>query len=427
LQSPIESAIEADHSDISIALSPVEKRALWRNRDFVLLWSGQVVSILGGQMAGLAYPLLVLALSHSPAKAGLVPIFWTAPFVLFGLPAGALVDRWNRKKVMIVCDAIRMLGVFSLPIAFFLRHLTVDMVYAAALAEGLGFCFFNIAEVSALPQVVSKQQLPQAMAMNEAGYAATGTVGPGLAGLLIGAMKTQIAGTSLVFIVDGISYLASLFGLASMRGQLQESRSDKPQRSIAAEVKEGLQFIWHQQRIRTVAFWSAWMALLYGPFQLAIIVMVHHFFHRGAGTIGLIFSAGGVGGIVGALMAPKIKQKFRFGQILLGIVFVQAVATLFLSVSPNLYFLAAMHFVLQMGNPMWNVTQMSYRMSVIPDKLLGRVNACYRLLIFAAFPLGAAVGGALLEHMNPRILIALMAAGAFAGVGMIATTKLRTA
>jgi MFS family permease len=428
LQNPVDVVVENDESQPHPidSTSPAERKSIWHNRDFLILWSSQVTSVLGGQMAGLAYPLLILALTHSPSKAGLVPLFWTAPFVLFGLPAGALVDRWNRKTVMLVCDTIRMLGVLSLPLAYFLGFLSVPLVYAAALAEGVGFCFFNLAEISALTQVVTKTQLPHAMAMNEGGYAATSTVGPGAAGGLISLMRSQIAGTILVFIVDGVSYMASLVGLASMRTPFQQSRSDKPQSSILAEVKEGLEFIWAKKRIRTVATWSAWNALIYGGFQLSVIILIEHHFHRGAGTIGPIFSAGGIGGVIGAVIAPRIHKKFRFGYLLMAIVALQGVFTFVLANAASLIVLAVTNMFLQMGNPVWNVTQMTYRLSVIPDQLQGRVNACYRLLIFVAFPVGSAIGGILLEHFNPRLLIGGMAAGAFAGVAIIALTELRS-
>lgn len=427
MQVPIDEAVEIEQAEALAAGSPPlgERKSVWQNRDFLILWSGQVTSVLGGQMAGLAYPLLLLALTHSTAQAGLVPVFWTAPFVVFGLPAGALVDRWNRKTVMLICNSFRMVAVLGLPLAYFTHHLTAPLVFLAAFGEGIGFCFFNIAEVSALPQIVSKQQLPDAMAMNEAGYAATSTVGPGVAGALIGAMKTQIAGTMLVFIAYGASYIATLVSLASMKTPFQQDRSELPQTTIHEDVKEGLAFIWNHKPIRTLAFWGAWMALIFGPMQLAVIVMVHHIFHHGPGTIGLIFSAGGVGGIIGAALAPKVKQKFAFGPMLIVIVALQGVVTFFEATAPNLIILAIMQMLLQLGNPMWNVAQMTYRLLVIPDHLQGRVNACYRLLVFAAFPLGSAIGGILLEHTSPRLLIGFMAIGTLAGAAVIYGTQLR--
>ena len=427
MQNPVDVVVETEEAESHVidTTPPAERRSIWHNRDFLILWSGQVTSVLGGQMAGLAYPILVLALTHSTAKAGLVPVFWTAPFVLFGLPAGALVDRWNRKRVMQCCNTLRMIAVLGLPAAFFFHILNVYLVYAAALAEGIGFCFFNIAEVSALSQIVSKGQLPHAMAMNEAGYATTSTIGPGVAGEMIHAMKTQVAGTMLVFIAYGTSYVATLVAMASMKTPFQQEREEQRTSSIFEDVREGLTFIWNNKRIRTIAFWAAWMALIYGPMQLSVIIMVEHIFHHDEGTAGWIFSAGGVGGVIGAALGPKMKKKFAFGPLLIGIVIMQGIATLLEAASPNLFFMALMQLFLQMGNPMWNVTQMSYRLSVIPDQLQGRVNACYRLLIFAAFPLGSAIGGALLEHSSPRLLISLMAVGSFAGVAIISGTQLR--
>src|SRR5205085_455910 len=145
---------------------------LFRNRDYMLLWGGQVVSTLGSSASNVIYPLLILAITDSPAAAGIGAALAHVPYLLFSLPAGALIDRWDRKRVMILCDAGRALTVASIAAALWLDVLSVRQLYAAAFIEGSFFVFFNIAEVAALPRVVPKDQLPQAAAQNEAACAA---------------------------------------------------------------------------------------------------------------------------------------------------------------------------------------------------------------------------------------------------------------
>lgn len=127
---------------------------LWANSDFLRLWGGQVISTAGSGMSRLALPLLVLALTNSPVEAGLIAAAQTVPFIVLGLPAGALLDRLNRKAVMIICDAARCLAFGSVPLVWALGHLTMAHLYAVALVEGASLVFFNIAQLAALPRVV---------------------------------------------------------------------------------------------------------------------------------------------------------------------------------------------------------------------------------------------------------------------------------
>ncbi len=434
LSLPLPTARNGKHSDLlSDAISTDSRPAsVWRNRDFLLLWSGQNTSILGAQMSELAYPILVLALTHSPAKAGLVPLFFMLPFILFGLPAGALVDRWNRKKVMLICDTIRMIAMAALPVAFLTGHLSLPLVYAASLTEGIGFCFFNLAETAAISQVVEKEQLPNAMAANEMGYAATSTAGPGLAGLIMASMRSTVAGAMLAFAVDSFSYLASLGTLLMMRTPFQQERAsptllDSTKPNLWHEVREGLHFVWNQVRVRTIMFWAGSLALVFGGFGLTLIQLVRVDFHLGPGTIGVILSAGGIGGILGAISAPKVKERVPFGALLMSVIAVQSTATLVMAVSPTLILVGVMSFVQGLAGPMWNVAQLSYRLSITPDELQGRVNSVFRLLIFAAFPLGSMLTGLLLEHFNPRMLLGGIALGGLVSVAIVSATKLRHA
>src|SRR5256714_15695544 len=139
---------------------PAPLPSLWRNRDYMLLWTGQMVSQLGSGVSRIAYPLVILALTHSPAKAGVAAALYSLPYLLFSLPAGALVDRWDRKRVMILCDLLRAAAVLTIPLALWLNALTLWQIYAVAFVEGSLFVFFNLAEVAALRRVLQSAELP---------------------------------------------------------------------------------------------------------------------------------------------------------------------------------------------------------------------------------------------------------------------------
>ncbi len=191
---------------------------LRRNRDFVLLQIGQFLSTTGTQATAIAYPLLVLATTHSPAQAGVVGFANIVPYALFGLFAGVAADRWNRKWVMLVSDAIRIVAIGSLVVSLAFHHLTFAQIAIVAFVEGSAFVFFNIAEVGALRSVVPSVQLPDAAAAEQARFATVTLVGPSLGGALFG------LGRAVPFLVDAVSYVFSLASLLAIRTPFQEQR-----------------------------------------------------------------------------------------------------------------------------------------------------------------------------------------------------------
>jgi MFS family permease len=160
--------------------------SLWRNHDFMLLWSGQLISSIGSQISLLSFPLLILAMTHSPAQAGIVGALRSLPFAILCLPAGALVDRWDRKKVMLLCDTGRAIALGSIPLALWLGRLSIIQLCLVALVEGTLMAFFSLADAACLPHVVPKEQLPAATAQNQAIDSISWTLGPFLGGLLYG-------------------------------------------------------------------------------------------------------------------------------------------------------------------------------------------------------------------------------------------------
>lgn len=177
---------------------------LWRNRDFLLLWTGQVVSTIGARVSGIAYPLIVLAISGSAAQAGLVSAAQTAPFLIWFLPAGALVDRWPRKRIMLAADAGRAVALASVAVAVLLGQIMIGYLIVVAFVEGTLYVFFLLAETAALPHVVPKPQLPTAVAQNQARDQGAGLIGQPLGGILFG------LGHAVPFAADAVSYLVGV-------------------------------------------------------------------------------------------------------------------------------------------------------------------------------------------------------------------------
>jgi predicted MFS family arabinose efflux permease len=368
----------------------------------MLLWSGQVISTLGSAASWVIYPLLILALTDSPTSAGIGAALGSVPYLLFSLPAGALIDRWDRKRVMILCDLGRAFTVFTVPIALWLDVLTIWQLYAAAFVEGSLFVFFNIAEVAALPRVVPVAQLPQAAAQNEAAFGAAHIIGPSLGTLLY-----QTLGRAAPFIADAISYLVSSLSLLLIKTEFRLAKPSSAS-NLGAEIHEGLRWLWRQPLIRYMAFLTGSLNLVNAATPLIVIVLAKQL---GASNIeiGLIFSIGGIGGVVGSLIGGQVQKRFSFGQAIVFLIWLPAVLFPLYALVPAHMLLGVVFALMYLAGPIYNVVQFSYRLALIPDALQGRVNSTFRLLAFGFMPVGAAISGLLLEQIGPLPTIAIFA------------------
>src|SRR5580765_2003038 len=197
---------------------------LWRNRDFALLQAGQLLSSAGTQATSIAYPLLVLAVSGSPAQAGLVTFARLAPFAIFGLLAGVAVDRWSRRALMVASDAVRAAAMGALALLLASGFDAVWAILLAAFVEGTGTTVFNAALPGALRAVVPRHQLPGAVGAQEARRAVVRLGGPPVGGALF------TLGRAIPFVVDAASYACSTASLLLMRARFQEEREAAPSR-----------------------------------------------------------------------------------------------------------------------------------------------------------------------------------------------------
>jgi predicted MFS family arabinose efflux permease len=390
---------------------PTEPISLWRNRSYMLLWSGQVVSTLGSISAGIVYPLLILALTDSPEIAGYVSALRAVPYLIFSLPVGALIDRWDRKRVMILCDIGRGVAVATLPIALAFDALTVIQIGVVAFVEGTLFVFFNIAEVAALPRVVPKAQLPQAAAQNEAAFGAAVIAGPSFGAYLFHAL-----GQAAPFVADAVSYAISAASLSLIRTPFHTERTTVS-RHLATEIMEGLRWLIGQPLIRYMAALTGGLNFVNASGQLLLIVLAKHL-GAGTGEIGLMFSLGGVGGIVGSLIGGRLARRFTFGQVIVAAVWVEALLFPLYAVAPRVWMLGALTALLSVIGPIYNVVQFSYRIALIPDALQGRVNSTFRLLAFGLNPVGAALCGVLIERVGATWTVAVFG-GCLVGLAVL--------
>lgn len=373
------------------------RMALLRNRAYVTLWLGQTVSTAGSQISQLAFPLLVLAVTRSAGLAGLVGAARGLPFVILTLPAGALVDRWDRKRVMVICDSGRALAFASVPLAMALNMTSTLQLAFVACVEGCLFSFFNVADTAALPRVVSREYLPLAVSQTQATESGANLVGPTLAGFLYG------IGHAVPFLFDAVSYLVSVISLMLVRGDFGPE-SQPPPLNLRREIAEGLSWLWKQHVMRAMAFLTGTLMTFSFGYPLFLIVRAQSM-HATAPVIGLVFASGGIGGIVGALLVAPLLRRFGVGHILIVVAAIWVLTWPPYALAPNIATLAAANIAGWLVVPIFMGTQYSYRLTVIPDQLQGRVNSVFKLLAFGGEPFGLALAGGLIQTFGASTAI----------------------
>jgi len=363
------------------------------NRDFMLLWGGEAVSALGWRVANVAFPLLVLAETGSPARAGLVGFLGLLPWLVFSLPAGALVDRWHRRRVMIVAYLGGFVAIASVPAAIWLDFVSLPFLGAVAFVDGAFFVFFRLAETGAIRAVVPSGQLPDAVAQNEAREYAASLAGPPLGGILFGIDR------ALPFILDAVSYLVAFVFLLGVRGELQERR-ERPSRSLGAEIHEGLVWLWERPFMRVSLALVAGSNLVAAALALVLIVDARD---QGASPalVGVMLGTGAAGGLLGALAAPRLRRVIPGRAIVVGFPWLGAAVLSLLAVAPHPLLLGLLYAVWLFFGPVWNAIVDGYRISVVPDELQGRVEGVASLVSFAVLPLGPLAAGFALETVGP--------------------------
>jgi predicted MFS family arabinose efflux permease len=366
--------------------------ALWRNRDYLLLWGGQTLSDIGGAVSELAFPLLVLLVTHSPAQAGFVAALRALPALFMTLPAGALVDRWDRRRIMLVCDSGRALSLASIPVASAFGLLTVWQLYVAACLEGALMVVFQLAKTAAVAQVVASSQYSDAVAQDEVVEGVTALVGPSLSGAL------YTLGAMVPFLTDAVSYIVSLVTLALIRTPFQADRAPTTQH-LWTDIASGVRWVWRQPFILTMTLMMGAGALV-NPSATLITIILAQRAGAPAWAIGLIFAAGGVGAIAGSWVASRFTHRLTVGQSILVSRWYFALSWPFYALTPVPAALGALDFGAGFVDPIEDIPYFSHRLRLIPDALKGRVISVCRLAPGVMRPLGLALTGFLIQRIG---------------------------
>jgi predicted MFS family arabinose efflux permease len=370
---------------------------LRRNREFMLLWSGQALSSLGSQISLVAYPLLVLALTGSPAKAGVVGFARNLPVAVLALPAGTIADRVNRKRLMVACDGARALAMSTIPIGLLAGSLPYGLIVAVAVLDGAGFVVTYVTERGALRQLVAPDQLGEAVARNESRTFGAMVAGPPLGGLLFG------IGRAVPFLIDAISYAASVVSKLLISADFQEVRAE----SDPSGAREGLRWLWQRPFFRLCALlFAASNPVFTGLYLLVVVLAKDH----GASSplIGLMLGIAAAGGLLGALLAPALLRRLTPRVVLIGENWMIALAIPWLLLAHNALLIGVILAAAELITPVTNSIVVGYRVALTPDRLQGRVQAASTLISFSAGWLGPLAVGLLLQRAGSTATILVL-------------------
>ena len=367
--------------------------SLLRNRNFMLLWSGQLVSWVGTEVTGITLPLVVLALTGSPARAGLVAAVRGAIYVLLALPAGALVDRWDRRRVMVLANTGSGLAMGSICAALFLGRLTLAQLYIAGAVEGACFVFANLARFAALIRVVPREQYVAARVQTSmADYIAL-LLGPPLGGFLY-----QVAGAGVALLADACSYAVNALSIYFITVPLQEP-ADRAPTTLEAEMRAGLRWLWGQRALRHLNILVGGRTAITSGLYLLIIVLARR--DRASSTIiGVIFALSAVGGILGAVLAGRLHHRYHARTLLVATTALTWLIVSSYAGATNVALLATITAALYAVGPLFEITAAVYSAAIVPDALRGRISSLLRLVELGSYALGLVVTGTLLQSVG---------------------------
>jgi hypothetical protein len=366
---------------------------------------GQLLSSVGTSSSSIAFPLLVLAITHSPAKAGIVAFARSLPSVLFALPAGLAADRWSRRRLMIAADGVRVLAIGSLAATILLDRVVFWEVVVVAFAEGSGAAVFFGAQPGALRAVVPARQLPAAAAAETGRQAVVRLAGPPLGGALFGLAR------ALPFLVDALSYAFSSLSLLAMRTPFQEKR-EPHLASLRSRLAEGFRFVWRQPFLRTCALLFG-LANFIGPGVLFAVVVIGRKQGLSGGEVGALVAVFGACLLLGSLVSPLVRRLLPVRAVLLLELWTWLGCAVFL-VWPNVYVLTAGILPTALAIPSTDSVVHGYRIAMTPDRLLGRAESVRSLISLLIAPFGPLIAGVLLSTVSARATIAV-----FAGAGLV--------
>lgn len=425
----LETPTPGEPSRAEIAAAAPRRPSLWRHRDFVKLWSAQTISQFGDEVTGLALPLVaIITLGATPLEIGILGTFQFLPFILLTIPAGVWVDRMRRKPILIGADIGRALLLTSIPVAFIGGWLSIPQLYIVGFAVGCLEVFFDVAYQSYLPAVVERDQLTEGNAKLELSSSASSVIGPGVAGFLVELVRAPFA-----ILFDALSYLGAVVMLLFIRRPevppTPHDVSTGPRPSMRTEAIEGLRYVLGHRYLRNIAACTGTLNLFGNIGGVILLIYIINELGITAGTVGIIFAIANLGALLGALTAERLARWIGIGPTIVWSAFISAFALIPVAIAPReapVPYLVASGIIGAATAVIYNVNQVSLRQAITPERMLGRMNATMRFIVWGTMPIGSIAGGILGGLIGLQATIWVGAIGSFLGFLPVLFSQVRT-
>jgi MFS family permease len=395
-------------NNVSVAGS----RPLFRHFDFLKLWSAETFSVFGVQFSGLAIPWIAAkTLAADSFQMGILNALGTVPFLVFGLFVGVWADRSRRRPIMIVSDVGRALSLAVIPVSLFLGGPNMILLYLVSFSVGTFTVFDDVSSYAYLPSLIDKDQLVEANSRMETSRASAQVAGPSLAGILI-----QILTAPITVILDVVGYLGSASFLSWIKKEEVQAKRIED-RSVVKDVKDGLAVVFNNRYLWSIAGATGTSNFFTSAIGAVYLLFATRELGLGSPELGLVFTLGSVGALVGALLANRLAKRIGVGRTIVISIFVggiSSIATYFANPSFGISILILAAFLGSIGSVIYNVNQVSFRQAIVPVKIQGRLNATMRFLVWGTIPVGSLVGGILGGFLGLRTAIGISAIGATA-------------
>ncbi|HZR41049.1 MAG TPA: MFS transporter [Ktedonobacteraceae bacterium] len=390
---------------------------LWQDRAFLLFWSGRTVTLLGSAITKVVLPILVYRLTGSALLTSLLTTLEVVPYFIFGLFAGTLADRVNRRWLMVSCDLLNAVLLGSIPLAGLLHILTIAQILVVTLLSAIAFVWFDAANFGALPTLVGRERIVAATSAIWTVSTVVDILGPAVGGAL-----AAFIGPTQTLSADALSYLVSAVSLVLIPRALSNVRQvegeERPIRQLIEGIGQGIGFIWRHRVVRALTLLGFGNSFTGG----AVLGLLVVYTVQGLGIpvtderIGLLFTAGGVGALLASLLLPQVTKRVPVGWITLIAMGLNLLCLLGLVVMPFFGLAFVLFTCWEMGYVFVTMNGIALRQLVTPEHLLSRVNTYARMIAWGGTPFGAAVGGLLAQWTPIRVTYLLVAVGVFLSI-----------
>ncbi len=406
---------------------PARAGSLWHHTDFMRLWIGQTISSLGSRITRDGLPLVaVLVLGATPSQMGVLSAVGSAAVLLTSLPAGVWVDRLRRRPIMIAADIGRAALLATIPIAAVTHQLHIEQLYLVIALTGALTVLFDVAYEAYLPSLVERQNLVEGNSKVALSDSIAEVLGPGLAGFLIQLLTAPIA-----MLFDALSFVASIVSLLFVRQREPPPAARHEYQPLAREMIDGLRFVFGDARLRAMAlsggirsFFGSFFGVLYGLYAIRELGL-------SAAALGLTIAMGGVGSLIGSALAEKSVKGLGLGITLIGALLAGNLTGFLIPSAGGGPIVAMLMLMLAqlLGDALhtiYDITSLSFRQSITPDRMLGRANASLQMLIAGVGPIGALIGGGLAEAIGLRATLFVACLGILLSTGWVIFSPIRS-